>query len=96
MTKNQQRAVALAQRIIEDRETPLIVDDADWHLLLLAAGLNNCRVLPLTVAMRALQCAEGRTGYFAGHASSQEGSEHAMPHRHTESACLFPVTQGTP
>jgi hypothetical protein len=65
MTSNQRRALKLADAI---RRFGLGGDDlceSDWSLLLLAAGLNNCRAMPPNVAQRVLDQAGSSSGYFA-------------------------------
>jgi len=84
MTSNQQRAVAMAQRILDEWEAPHEVNDADWSLLLLAAGLNNFRSLPLTVAARVLDRYERHAGYFAIATRPRLDPSHAAHDRHSE------------
>ena len=65
-TNNQQRAVALARRLLADCTDPFQLEDGDWHLLLLSAGVSGMRVCPsIEVAMRVLDHAQRRVGYFA-------------------------------
>ena len=65
MTSNQQRAMKLADDIRRFGLSAGDVNDADWTLLLLAAGQNNCRALPQNVALRVLDQASRSVGYFA-------------------------------
>ena len=66
LTSNQQRALALANRLIDDATAAPLLDDSDWHLLLLAAGLSGARSRPaFVVAERTLDYARRRVGYFA-------------------------------
>ena len=65
-TINQQRAVALARRLMADGADPFHLEDGDWHLLLLSAGLSGMRVnASVEVALRVLDNARRRVGYFA-------------------------------
>jgi hypothetical protein len=65
MTGNQAHAVELARGIIDGTVAARELSDMDWHLLLLAAGLNSHCSLPLLVAHRALRNAEAQAGYFS-------------------------------
>jgi hypothetical protein len=65
MTSNQRRAMKLADDIRRFGLAAGDVNDADWTLLLLAAGQNNCRALPQNVALRVLDQASRSVGYFA-------------------------------
>ena len=65
MTSNQRRAARLAATVRADGGRTADLTDADWDLLLLAAGLNRCWSLPLLVANRVLDHARRRVGYFA-------------------------------
>ena len=77
MTTNQERAIALAEGICAGTVDPLSVADEDWHLLLLAAGMNHCRSLPPTLCRRVLSRANQRVGYFqpAGDPIETEGPQ---------------------
>lgn len=65
MTRNQQRAVQLARNISSGRLDPADLSDGDWHLLLLAANINNAMSLPALVCGRVLNQAERQIGYFS-------------------------------
>lgn len=64
MTRNQQRARELAGAIIRGTIDAIGLSEPDWHLLLLAAGLNKALSEPLQVCRRILDQAERRAGYF--------------------------------
>lgn len=65
MTHNQYRAIALAKAIRQDAVHPEDLPEADWHLLLLAAGTNKVFAAPLLVANRVMDNARHHVGYFA-------------------------------
>lgn len=69
MTVNQQRVVQIALKIFRNEHGCEELSDADWQLLLLAAGLNNVSVRPDVAARRVLENAETEQGYFASYAS---------------------------
>jgi hypothetical protein len=77
MTRNQQKAVELAQGIIDRKVVPIDLRDLEWQLLLLAAGLNSLSSLPLLVAHRVLQNSTSFAGYF-GRESSRRGAQRSM------------------
>ena len=64
-TCNQRRAAALARSVCEGTLRAADVSDADWALLLQAAGLHNANSMPLIVCHRVLDRAERGVGYFA-------------------------------
>ena len=78
MTSNQQRAVALARDVCVGAVDASSLSDAAWQLLLLAAGTNNCRSLPLPVCRRVLERAETRTGYFSAAKAGLHGPAAAV------------------
>lgn len=65
MTLNQKRSLELANRILQNRLAATDLADADWQLLLLAAGLNNIQSHPFVAAKQVLINAAGRKGYFS-------------------------------
>lgn len=65
MTSIQERAVRLAERVRHRELDPATLSDADWHLLLLAAGLNNQQSLPPIVCRRVLDHAGRQVGFFS-------------------------------
>ena len=65
MTSIQERAVRIADRVRHRELDPATLCDADWHLLLLAAGLNNQQSLPPIVCRRVLDRAARQVGFFA-------------------------------
>lgn len=75
MTRNQQRATALARDICDGKTAASTLSDADWALLLLAAGLNACRSRPLLVGHLVLERAHRRVGYFAELVDAEERVE---------------------
>lgn len=64
MTRNQQRALDLAVAIIRGIADEVALSEPDWHLLLLAAGMNKTLSDPLAVCGRVLDQAQRREGYF--------------------------------
>ena len=65
LTRNQTRAVTVAKQLVCGQIDESNLTDADWHLLLLGAGLNDPRARTLLVAERVLRRATHRSGYFA-------------------------------
>ena len=65
MTGNQKKVLSLATGILERRIAAGDLGDSDWHLLLLAAGVNNPVSVPLLVAHRVLDHFSRSIGYFA-------------------------------
>ena len=55
MTRNQLRAIALAHEIKSGTTDPTALQDQDWMLLLLAAGLNRVASPPPIIA-RKVEC----------------------------------------
>jgi hypothetical protein len=68
MSRNQKYAVELAGGICRGEVEPSLISDADWSLLLLAAGLNNACAGPLAVAKGVISRFTEKVGYFAGYA----------------------------
>jgi hypothetical protein len=64
MTRNQQRALFLAQAVIDGSMHPSDLSDEDWALLLMAADLNNPLSSPMRIARLVLLQFEHRMGYF--------------------------------
>ena len=80
MTANQFKAVSLARGILGGTVDAASLPDADWHLLLLAAGLNGRRRAPaMLVAEQVLLLAEHHDGYFA---RGDGPAKHQRPHQH--------------
>jgi hypothetical protein len=73
MTANQKRVVQVAFDILRDEHAHQELSDADWQLLLLAAGFNNVCVRPQVAARRVLENAENHRGYFASYAINSRG-----------------------
>lgn len=65
MTGDQGRTASLAQSVCDGRLRAEDVSDADWALLLRAAGLHNVHSLPLIVCHRVLNRVRRGIGYFA-------------------------------
>lgn len=88
MTSNQKRAVELAVQILRDGRPAAGLCDADWELLLLAAGLTHVSARPVVTARRALRNAASGHGYFAECAGSPGSLDLALPDDpdHTESS----------
>jgi hypothetical protein len=66
MTHNQSHALELARGLLNATVSAEELTDQEWHLMLLAAGLNSYCAAPSKVAVRTLQNALSGTGYFAG------------------------------
>ena len=64
MTKNQTRALMLARALTDGRLRVERIDDEDWMLLLLAAGLRQADASPEAGARRVLETARAHIGYF--------------------------------
>jgi hypothetical protein len=64
MTRSQQRALFLAQAVVEGSTHPVDICVEDWALLLLAADINNPLASPMGIAYRVLLQFEHRMGYF--------------------------------
>jgi hypothetical protein len=64
MTSNQQRALFLAQAVIDGDTHPANLTDEDWALLLMAADINNVVASPMRIAYQVLCQFEHRMGYF--------------------------------
>ncbi|HEY8747793.1 MAG TPA: hypothetical protein VIM11_07455 [Tepidisphaeraceae bacterium] len=65
MTNNQRRAIALASEIRRGATDASDLPEHDWHLLLLAAGLNSSSAPARLIAARVLNNAQGHVLYFA-------------------------------
>jgi hypothetical protein len=65
VTSNQARAILLAHALCDGSADPLTLAEADWHLLLLAAGENRACSCERTVARRVLHAAQTAAGYFS-------------------------------
>ena len=65
MTCDQRRAASLAQSVCDGWLRADDVSEADWALLLRAAGLRNPHSLPLLVCHRVLDRVRRGVGYFA-------------------------------
>jgi hypothetical protein len=65
VTSNQARAILLANALCDGSADPLGLAEADWHLLLLAAGENRACACERTIAQRVLQAAQAAAGYFS-------------------------------
>jgi hypothetical protein len=66
MTRNQHHALDLARKILKGALSAQAVTDQEWHLLLLAAGLNCLALPPKKVSVQVLRNARWGTGYYAG------------------------------
>ena len=65
MTSNQRSALTLAAPLARGERDPESLDDAEWALLLLAAGLNQTQSPARTLACRVMELAARGDGYFA-------------------------------
>ncbi len=70
MTRNQLRAIALAHEIKGGTTDPTTLQDQDWMLLLLAAGLSRVSSPPPIIAHKVLDCADRQVEYFADSAGN--------------------------
>jgi len=66
MTHNQSHALELAEGLLSSSVSADRLTDQEWHLMLLAAGLNSYCASPTKVALLTLQNAQSGAGYFAG------------------------------
>jgi hypothetical protein len=66
MTQNQHHALDLAHSLLSSAVSADQLTDQEWHLMLLAAGLNNYCAAPTKVALLTLQNAQQGAGYFTG------------------------------
>jgi hypothetical protein len=64
MTRNQQRALFLAQAVIDGSTHPADMSDEEWALLLLASDMNTSSLSPIKIAHRVLLQFEHRMGFF--------------------------------
>jgi len=76
VTRNQQRAVELADAILTRKLPPSAVTETEWALLLLAADLCNELSPAMFVAGRVLEHFDGRRGFFATAGSSGAWHDH--------------------
>ena len=65
MTSNQLRAITLAHEIQRGTADPSQLQEYDWNLLLLAAGLNKVSAPPRVIVTKVLDCARRQVAYFA-------------------------------
>jgi len=65
MTSNQLRAITLARQIKRGATDPSALQDQDWMLLLLAAGLNKSSSSPRVIVKKVLEHADRQVEYFA-------------------------------
>ncbi|HYE17705.1 MAG TPA: hypothetical protein VEA69_04630 [Tepidisphaeraceae bacterium] len=63
-TTNQRLAIEVALALLGGRRRPVDLDDSEWWLLLLAAGINNHCAKPGVAARRVLGAASRHAGYF--------------------------------
>jgi hypothetical protein len=66
MTHNQAHALELAEGLLSSTVSADQLTDQEWHLMLLAAGLNSYCAPPTKVALLTLQNAQSGAGYFTG------------------------------
>jgi hypothetical protein len=66
MTHNQLHALELAEGLLSSSVSADQLTDQEWHLMLLAAGLNSYCAPPTKVALLTLQNARAGEGYFTG------------------------------
>lgn len=69
MTHNQHHALGLANGLLSSSLSADQLTDQEWHLMLLASGLNSYCAPPTKVAMLTLRNAAAGVGYFEGVAS---------------------------
>jgi len=74
MTRNQLKAIKLAHEIDERLVSAGDLPEADWHLLLLAAGSNRALSSPRLIALRVIDHAERHQGYFQRTSAYREDS----------------------
>ena len=65
MTSNQCSALALATPVCRGERDPDSLDDAEWALLLLAAGSNETHAAARSLACRVVELARRGDGYFS-------------------------------
>jgi hypothetical protein len=65
MASNQQRAIDLANDIVEGKRSAPELTEEEWNLILLASGLNDIRTLPLLVCHRIMTNKSMKTGFFS-------------------------------
>jgi hypothetical protein len=79
MTTNQRRAIETAKGLLSGAVTTARLSEADWHLLLLGAGMN-CQQAPLhKVAGQVLENADRHAGYFARVTGGPTASPEILP-----------------
>ena len=66
MTHNQHHALELARGLLTSTVRADQLSDQEWHLMLLAAGLNSYCAPPTKVALLTLENAREGVGYFEG------------------------------
>jgi hypothetical protein len=66
VTHNQQHALELANELLSSSLRADELTDQEWHLMLLASGLNSYCAPPTKVALLTLRNAETGQGYFEG------------------------------
>ena len=64
MTSNQRSALTLATPVCRGERDPESLDDAEWALLLLAAGLSETHAPARSLACRVVELAKRGDGYF--------------------------------
>jgi hypothetical protein len=74
VTHNQQHALELANGLLSSSVRADQLTDQEWHLMLLASGLNSYCAPPTKVALLTLRNAEAGEGYFEGVAPVQPAS----------------------
>lgn len=72
MTHNQQHALELANGLLSSAVRADQLTDQEWHLMLLASGLNSYCAAPAKVALLTLRNAAQGQGYFDGVSVVQE------------------------
>jgi hypothetical protein len=72
VTHNQHHALALANGLLSSTIRADQLTDQEWHLMLLASGLNSYCAAPAKVAMLTLRNAASGLGYFEGAAAALE------------------------
>jgi hypothetical protein len=72
VTHNQHHALGLANGLLSSSLNADQLTDQEWHLMLLASGLNSYCAPPTKVALLTLRNAAAGVGYFEG-AANQAG-----------------------
>jgi hypothetical protein len=81
MTRNQNRAVRLAEAVLTRRVAPEALPEPAWELLLLAAGVNCIAAAAGVVARRVVANARRHVGYFAPRGGHPDRSRARSPGR---------------